>query len=312
MALEDYTLAVLRDDLLEEFGRNKADAVLRAKADRKLNDAQLWLSQARKDWPWRVLELAIDVQASRSTTGDVSNGGTTVLNVAVPDAADLRRILIDGAIQGQATSGHLIADVTGTTYTLQSQWLGSDGTGQALSIAVGYLELPNDFSKWKNLEAAGAIGEERFHHKTPLVFDKVKRERNLVGLQDFIYTVKPDPLGLKDNKFLVVYPFISTQMTLHGNYWRSVPKLVEDDDVPIIPRDDRIALLHAAYWFMAVHLKVEAETINFYMQQALSSLTNMGEAYDLSDDTENIRDDIPDEPNFVQMPAGYPDIRDLS
>jgi hypothetical protein len=281
MALEDYTLAVLRDDLLEEFGRNKADAVLRAKADRKLNDAQLWLSQARKDWPWRVLELAIDVQASRSTTGDVSNGGTTVLNVAVPDAADLRRILIDGAIQGQATSGHLIADVTDTTYTLQSQWLGSDGTGQALSIAVGYLELPNDFSKWKNLEAAGAIGEERFHHKTPLVFDKVKRERNLVGLQDFIYTVK-------------------------------VPKLVEDDDVPIIPRDDRIALLHAAYWFMAVHLKVEAETINFYMQQALSSLTNMGEAYDLSDDTENIRDDIPDEPNFVQMPAGFPDIRDLS
>jgi hypothetical protein len=312
MVLEDYTLAVLRDDVLEEFGRSKTDPTLRNKADRKINDAQLWISQVRKDWPWRMQELAIDLQASRSTTGDVLNGGNLILNVQVPLAADLRRVVIDGAIQGQATSGHLVSDVTGTTYTLQSQWLGSDATATTLSIAEAYIELPDDFSKWKNLDGVGAIGEEKFHHRTPLTFDKIKRERNLLGLRDFIYTVKPDPLGLVDNKFIAVYPFISTQLTMHGNYWRSVPKLVEDEDVPIIPRDDRIVLLHGAYWFTAVHLKLETDVVQFYMQQALTSLSNMREAYDLSDDTENIRDDIPEEPDFVQMPAGYPDIRDLS
>lgn len=308
MVLEDYNLSRLRDDVLDEFAQGKDDDDLRLKATKFINDAITFICRARKDWPWTVRELAIDVPNSYEVIAGVTNGARLLTNVQ--NAGGLvRKILVDGDLQGSALHGYLVASENANDIVLHSQWLGADNVLQTLPVVHGWFQLPDDFQKLKVLSASENVTDVEFCYRTPLVFDKIKRERNLVSISNYIYTVKPDPLALEARSYVAVYPFITQQMTLYGSYWRSPQKLVQDPDVPIVPRDDRLVVLNFAYWYMSHHLKADSDVKKSYEKRAYDALGLMAQAYELSEDTDDLvgRDNY--EPGLVQFPPGYPDVR---
>ena len=137
MAIETYQHSVLRDDVLEEFGKDTTDAALKAKATRKLNDAIAHIGGSKPDWPWRLEEQDTAVSAGTAVTGDVTQSSTSVANVTPNQGADLRRYWVDGSVAAPGTVGYLISLVAGGTYTLASQYLGNTETGKAATIMDG-------------------------------------------------------------------------------------------------------------------------------------------------------------------------------
>lgn len=311
MVVETYQLSTLRDDVLEEFGKDITDADLKAKAERKINDAMLWIAKKRKDWPWRLKEYFAAVSPGTAITADVVQGSFVVANPSPISALDQRKIMVDvGGTPG--TFGYLVGvvDLVGPppNYTLQSAYLGASENGKDLTLMEGVLALPTDFDRMSTLEGVtGQGGQRKFLYRSPLEFEKIKRAGNLVGLNDFIYTVKPDPLTIDfTSMYLMIFPYLNEYVNLHGNYWRNIEKLVNDSDVPVIPVDDRLTLLKFSYWFMAQHLREDKERVLMYKADALESLQDMTNHYELGDEPENLDDDGGLDIDFIPGPAGYP------
>ena len=311
MALEDYQLSTLRDDVLEEFGKDITDTALKAKATRKINDAQSWIAKARTDWPWRLNEIVFLTVPGISVVADVVTGVFGFANVTPNSPSHLRRVAVSGTAS-PGTEGYLIANVSGGDYIIQGQWLGSTALAQPLTIMQAVFPTTIDFERMQVLEAVTSQGERRYTYKSPLMFEKIKRSANLIGSNDFIYTVKPDPINVDDTvKYVFVYPYINERMNLHGNYWKSVPELVDDTDIPIVPIENRIVLLKMAYWFFSAYIKEDKDRVLMYKADAIEGLGGMVTSYELGDEPNTLMDDDLMSPQFIRPPAGYPNFRNL-
>ena len=311
MAVEDYLLSVLRDDVLSEFGKDISDTNLKALAVRKINDAQHYVAKARKDWPWRLNEVVFNGTPGIAVTGDVTQGSFTILNVNPNSATHLRRILTSSSTP-PGSHGFLIGFIAGASYTIQGQWMGATQAGAPLTLLQGVFSITIDFERMQVLEAMTSLGKRRFTYKSPLEFEKIKRSGDLVGNHDFIYTIKPDPLALDlTQKYMFVYPYINEYMVIQGNYWRNVPKLAADGDIPAVPVEDRLTLLHVAYWFFAQKIKEDKERVLMYKENALESLRLMALSYELGDEPNTLVDEESFEPRFILPPPGYPLFRNL-
>lgn len=315
MALETYELGRLLNDVMEEFRLDKTDADLRRKITEKINDAQNVIAIARPDWDWRLRSLSFDFGGPKEVTANVTQGSRLVdITSGAVEEADERQILVDSSLLGNtATDGYVIeaADVAGTQYTLHSQWLSATKTGKSLSIVNAHAELPDDFGTVKQISGSGALNDINMHYRTNLEFEKIRRKRDLVGLNLHYYTVFADPLGESDKKYLAFYPFIDTRMTVHLQYRRAVPELVNATDVPLIPRDHRHTLLALAYYYTAMFQKLEPNYLDRYQARAEASLAAMVIPATTSGEGPEERQGIQHDPLLVQMPVGYPDIRRL-
>jgi hypothetical protein len=96
---------------------------------------------------------------------------------------------------------------------------------------------------------------------------------------------------------------------LYLTYSGDAKKLVNDSDIPDIPRSDRFVLINAASWFTAQMVK-DTEMVTFYRDGALNELERMTKEYQLSDDiTEDIDVDNTNIP-LLRGPSGYPEFEE--
>ena len=305
MALEDYTLSTIRSRIAEEFGKDSTDTNFKTRVNNRINDAQLWVTKARPNWPWLLKELVIDISPldDITDTADFTKGSTTVANVGL--ALQERDIISAESAVGVVTSGYMVTSFAGNTATLQSQYRGDTASSADVSVSYGYFQLPSDFLRLEEVEEVDSLTSTSLIYKSPMEFEKIKRKGSLAGINTTYYTVKPDPLTTVGNMYLSVFPYQTVAKTYQGNYWMDPPKLVNDTDVPTVPRVDRTTLLDTSYWFVSTLLKLDADRINFYRAQALDSLQRMQAQWDLSSEP-NLMDQGLLEPGFIQGPAGYP------
>ena len=134
-----------------------------------------------------------------------------------------------------------------------------------------------------------------------------------MGNNDFVYTIKPDPITIDlVGMYALYYPYLDEYGVVHGNYWKHPDKLVNDTDVPNVPATDRLTLLKVAYWFFSNYLKEAPERTQMYKADAMEAVLKMAEAYDLGSEPTNLENEDILFPGFIQGPAGYPRFRNLT
>lgn len=315
MVVEDYQFSVIRESVFREFGKDDTDTDLIAQVNRTINDAQLYIAKARRDWPWRLTEYFHPTSVGINITATVAEGSTVVAAVSPISAGHLRSILVAGDSGNPGVFGYAIGavDVGLATYVLQSQYLGATEVAGSFKLMEGIDGLPTNFSHMQTLEFVTNMGERTMHYRDPGEFERIKRAGNLVGNNDFVYTIKPDPITVdRVTKYALYYPYINELGTVHGNYYKNLEKLVNDTDVPEVPVDDRLTLLKVAYWFFSETLKENVDRTDRYKAQANEFLQMMMQSYDLGYQPQNMEREDSIDPGFIQGPAGYPRFRNIT
>lgn len=240
--------------------------------------------------------------------GGGSSGGPTIgggfgigLRTGPTVNASTRQIVTTNSTS--PTSGYVIQSVGTSSITLISQWLEASATDTTIYLVTGYAQLPDEFRKMKTLEVRSPTGITIMSYLTPIEFDHMVAKQSFGTQGRQYYTIKNDPIRLNDSRYIAFYPYLAERMTIYGIYWRGVPKLVNDGDIPIVPIDDRLTILHAAYWYMSAHLKEDYQKTNFYKAQALEDLASMKVAYEYSSQPRNLaEDDTGSDFGFLQLP----------
>jgi len=184
--------------------------------------------------------------------------------------------------------------------------LGVAQVAREFKVAQAYFELPDDFIRNSACHTDEDTEENTVRYIHPTLFEREIRARKLHTSLDRIYSVTVDPLNINPKKYAWMYPYFLDRRVLHFKYFGDAKKLVSDEDVPDVPRSDRIVVLYAAGWFVAQWQK-DAEMIPVYRDGALGELDRMTKEYQLADDfTENFpsSDDVPGIPHG---PSGFPE-----
>lgn len=282
MVLESYDVGTLKQELRQDTGF-ESDSANDERLLAKINQAQSWIVRARPNWPWQRKELSLDVPVQQTGTASVTQGSTTCVVASGSPIPSTRDVLVFGSSSsGDGSIGYLVTAVSGQDVTLQSQFRGATNATVSYHIQTGYMELPDDFLRMDLATDVIDQSSRRFTYMDTARFTSIKRS-DVVGLGDRIYTIKPDPLNSTGKFYLAVYPYISTLTTLQGEYFFDPPKLVNDSDVPIVPRNDRLCLFYFAAWFISQAVGVEDKAL-LYRDQAMSQMQTMKDQAGLSDD----------------------------
>lgn len=298
MALEEYNLAGLQQQIRKEFSIGEQDSSENEIIVDKLNQAQDWITRKRTSWPWLRKELVVDIDGPVTATGNLTNGSTSVTSLTTaPSTRDVLTL-------GSNSVGYLVTAVTGQTATLQSRYRGNSATGASLSFMQGYIEMPEDFSRISvGVELSSTLGE-RWIYKTTSTFEHMKRTELVAASLDRFYTVRRDPLGLTGRYYLVVYPYVEQVTTLHGEYYGEPVKLADATDIPSIPRSGRAALFYFACWFYAA--AKGRENFAIYRNQALDALYDLRIEAELADDDWAAPTDSSSEWDYSNLTAEFP------
>lgn len=305
MALDDYTLVDLRTRLTNEFGLSSSDANITSTLNEKINDALHRICRRRPNWPWLKQEFVIDVAAVQSGTIDVLQGSRVFSNASV--VPTIRDIITFESSGDSPTTGFMVHTQSAPSTTVGAQWINATEVGKAYRIVSGAFQLPDDFirSEGAPLLVGSDPDATEFRYKDPDVFRKEAHRQIPAVLNHNLYTVVRDPIDQEERKYLMVYPYLTELATIRMSYYRDIPKLVNDADIPIIPRLDRQALWLMAAWYVA--LWRGEETATAYGGQAEEALERMAQEFELVDDPD-IEEPV-QERDFILPPSGYEDFR---
>lgn len=305
MALTDYTLLQLRTRVADDFGVDVGITAVKNIVDAKINDAIQWIVRRKQNWPWMRKPAVVNVDAAVTETGDFTKAGVTVANVTSPVGV-ARDILTTDTSGTLPATGWMISAADATSYTLDAQYLAATEATKSFRIVKGIFQLPTDFLRMEKVLIDESLPNPRTLYLTPDRFEKKILTENLVGVRDRVFTVKADPLLTDDRKYLFIYPYYSAVSVIRYFYWFDPQALSADGDIPIIPRVNRMVLLHAAEWMFAV-AREDSEKATFYRDMALDGLERMTEHYELTDDPEEDTAAEFEEPDWITPPAGYED-----
>lgn len=296
---DDYTLASIRSELKDEFGGDDTGDV-NAKIDQKINQAVDWIVRRRQNWPWLKKEHVIDVASSTNGTGDFTQGSRTVENVTgLPVKRD---ILLMGEVEGNGTTGYLITNVSGTTVTLDKQYRGTTEVGKIFTLQKYLFALPVDYIRLARISRLDSLLSDRMVYKRTSQFDHIRNSEGMVNIYDTVFTVRKDQLNETALRYLAIYPYVGRLTTFDITYWAKPLKLVEDDDIPVIPATDRMCLFYFAAWFYAQSIGDDRSLM--YRDQALQALNDMLAEFE---DVDTFEYDEPYDPTrFIEGPRGYP------
>ena len=217
-----------------------------------------------------------------------------------------RSIITLEASGNKPTTGHLVVSYTPTTAVIDAQYLGTTAAATACRLVQAMYQLPDDFLRMDGppLIMGAYPTSTEMRYQDPELFYRNMYRQTPALLNNIRYTVTRDPIDTEERKYLLVYPYVADQSVIRYQYHRDCPQLVDDADVPIIPRSDRMALWYAAAWFVAQWRG--AETLTMYRDQALASIEQMATEYELVDDASEFTADD-HEPDLVLPPPGYED-----
>lgn len=309
--LQDYNLLRIAGELAVEFGLDVSDVNDLVLLNFKINAAQNWIVRRRQNWPWLLAELVIDVQPKTTGSGEFKLGTVAVsMQGAASGAVTLRHIVHEASVAGNLVQGYLVASRGGGagsgTHILDAQFLAGTTAGSVFGFTsvLGFYELPGDFSRMYRLHTSD-LPDRVLEFAPPATFERIRRTMSPLDFGfPFIYSIVPDPLKKSEKLYLTLYPYPTERQTLRGLYYRDVQNLETDRDVPIIPRKNRLVLIHVAAWMISQKLKHDPATVEQYQIQAAESLERMAQEYELSDDLDNVDD--PGVLRFVDQRFDFP------
>jgi hypothetical protein len=278
--LQDYTLLTLRDRLAVEFGLSNTvgsdDAVF---IDNKINQAMHWIVRARPSWHWLRRELVINVPASRTGSGVFVQGSVGV-SMKAGGSIPARWVLQQGSAQGDIYDGYLVVGAMDPLGTLDAQFIEGTTAGTTLNwtAAQAYFQLPNDFGRMEKLHTR-EVNDQELVYAHPPVFEQIRRAQIPYGTP-YVYTVVPDPVTtttgpLTRNQYMLLYPYPVDLQTIRGFYFAEPHDLVDDGDIPIIPRHNRQVLFHVAAWLISQQKRYEPNVTSMYDRLQREGLTRM-------------------------------------
>jgi len=186
-------------------------------------------------------------------------------------------------------------------------WLRRETEIVVTGSTTGYFQLPSDCIKVLSVHRQDDASEVK--QMRPIEFEVTKLNDAVVANVCMFYTVVPDPDRVVSNFYLRVWPFSGVEDTLTVRYYGDALKLVEDTNVPDIPRADRFAVYYASLWFVAQWQKA-TDMVAFYRDGALNELERMAKEYELTDDVTEDTEDISSDPDFIKGPNGFPQFGD--
>lgn len=141
MALETYTLSALRTKIAQEFGIELNNENT-ARIDSRINDAILFVSNRRKNWPWLHRDTTLNVGEKSTSPIDIRYGAalfslsqSQAFYSSWSQSPIEPRELID--FDGDGIDGMMALAYTGTTIQLRQGYTGDDQTCNIVSITVG-------------------------------------------------------------------------------------------------------------------------------------------------------------------------------
>jgi len=141
MALEDYTLASIRQRMSEEFGIELNNENM-SRIDNRINDALAWIVNRRKNWPWLHRDAAINIGEKSTSATDIRYGAsifslaqTQGLYSSWSQSPVEPRELLD--FTGDGYAGLMALSYTGTTIQLRQGFADDDYTCAISAISVG-------------------------------------------------------------------------------------------------------------------------------------------------------------------------------
>ena len=169
----------------------------------------------------------------------------------------------------------------------------------------GIFQMPDGFIRITSVHKRSDGYAARY--RNPVLFEHVKASIALVSSVNMVYTVIPDPNGAVSNLYVKIYPYSGIVDTLDITYYSDARKLVDDANVPDVPRSDRFAVWCAAVWFVAQWQK-DADMVQMYRELANSELEKMTSEYQFADDITEESEDV-GEVDFSTLkgPAGFPE-----
>lgn len=305
MALEDYDLTALSSRIAREFRCDEADSALMTIVKEKVNDAQTWIVRRRPNWPWMKKHGVFDTVVAGVGTADFLKGSNTLLNVA--SVTPVKRQYITTESSGtKPSTGHLVTAFSAGTATIHGQFLGTTLVADVIRTVTGMFQLPDDFLRMDGppLIMGAYPTSTELRYQDPELFQRNQYRQTPALLNNIRYTVTRDPLDEEERKYMLIYPYISDIRVIRYQYHRDCPELVDDADIPIIPRSDRTVLMNVAMWFFGQ--RQDEQDVQIYMQQAMEGLERMTQEFEMVDDaSEFVANDF--EPDFVLPPPGYED-----
>lgn len=293
MVLETMTLQEMRVRIKEEFGIAPSDTLQDELIRNRVNEAFASLIRERQNWPWQRKTTVLDLEGLTSVTGDFVQGSRSVANVSSLTGISLRSTIVVGT-STDAANYFVVEAINGTTLTLDRQYLGATGTGKSMSVGQGFIQLPEDFMRLDQTnQVEDLVLNRRFQYVPFSKFDKMRR-RDMTGNSVYYYTVQSDPINLDQRWYLGVYPMIDVRTSLRGSYFFIPQQLVNDEDEPPMPINDRPVLL-----LKAKHLYARSRNDprqNAYFAEYQQALGLMLARYELSDD------ECDDESNVWRVP----------
>ena len=300
MVLESWDLGTLKRQVRDEFGLDDEANVNRKITD-KINQAVQWIIARKQNWPWMRMEYFFDVPVATSGTGTFTKGSRSVI-ISTGATPSVRDILVPSISTASGTNGYLVSAVNSGVITLQTQYRGESAVAKTYQIQKGFFKLPDDFMRMETSADLNTLVGVEIKYVPPTQFDRVKRDGDIISSFNKLYTVKSDPLGTDRSYYYAIFPFMEALTTVQGEYYRLAPKLVDNGDIPIIPRQESPTLLYFAFWFFA--LSENEDKADTYLQQASTLLEAMAKEYQLSEDR-NISTTAY-EPDWIQATANFP------
>jgi len=298
VALESYSLDELTRRIRNEFGIADSDTTQSALIADKINEAVALIVRRRPNWPWQRKTLSLDIPNQVAGTATVVQGSRTITSIVMASGALAARDTLLFGTGIDPASVYMVTAVNGNTATLEHQYVGASGTAVALKKRTGYVQLPEDFLR---LDTAAPVEDltflNRFEFATLTQWEHLRRDVYQPST-DVWYTVGPDPLTTDGRYYMYLYPPMPELRVVRGSYFIDPPRMQFGTDEPMLPRNDRPAILYYAMNLYAIMRS--DERANLYWTIAEKEMTNMLLHHGLSED-EPFKT-----PSFYQVP--YTDV----
>ena len=282
MALEPYSLGELTQRIKNEFGISDADTTQDDLIADKINEAVALIVRRRPNWPWQRKVINLDVADAVTGTCTATQGSRTISSVSLTTGSLAARDVVIFGSSIDPASVYMISATSGTSATLEHQFLNATGTSKALTKKTGFIQLPEDFLR---MDTAAPVEDltllNRFEF-TPLTGWEHLRRDSYRPSNEHWYTVGPDPIRSNERMYMYIYPPLDDLQVLRGSYFADPQRLQDSVDVPMMPRNDRPAVLYYAMNLYAITRS--DDRANLYYTMAEKEMTNMLLRYELSDD----------------------------
>ncbi len=231
------TFLEIRQRIAEIMGVSSVDQTTDANAtmETKIKEwvnARYRVLSAKRSWNWLIGDTIIQTVAD-ITTGTVSIAAASAsITFSSAPAASVAGYFIQfqGSNDWYIISAHTAAM---TAATLSVPYLGSTNTVATYTLRKTFYALPTDTGKILDVRQS-RVWNSKLAYIPARALDKYLRYRNAVATRPLFYSINGVDATTRQYR-MEIFPVPSTAMNLNLRYYKVLPELSGDTDVPLLP-----------------------------------------------------------------------------